>query len=702
MMRLLICLIAGALFGSSYAAHAGNLVVGVNVVGVQLMSEQQQDALIEQLQKDGVRTVRTGMGEKFTRFIIQASKHGIGAEVILYPTQVSTKGGKPRPADTTFGLQWAERPITDADPGQFKVWLTAQLAPLEAAGVHLTAFELGNEINGPFFNGDFLPAQASGRVLGLSDINNPNDPEGRAIAASFRAYIQLLAALKEVRDQSQSNRKTPIISAGLADGGLPGKRPGQKLDGVGIRSTLEFLRQNGMDDFVDGYGIHIYPGADPRKPVSVIAASFVENFSGDAFAVCTSAKPCWLTEWGFNNSDLSCPINDQPRLQLVDAMRTALEQFADQGRLAAYYYYSWAGLPGQRETQGGIFRCGALTDAGKLALSPMAATSAAQASNVVVGVNIWNEGYLSKAEQDAELKQMAENGVKTIRTGLLANNVDFIINAYQHGIGAVAILFPFPGKKTWSDVTLSEIKPEQLTEKVKPLLAKLETVGVRLTALELGNEINTSTFNSDLPNPGSGRELRLSDLNNPNDSEGRAVADGYRAYIKVMAALKDLRDRSKLNQQTPIISAGLAQKLGTKQVEVNLVDTIEFLRQNGMDKLVDGYGVHVYPSGDLNRSVSARISSREEGIFAECTRSKPCWMTEWGFGNSDESCPFVDGTRVKLVQSLRSALEHFVSQGRLAGIIYYDWTEVPGKPDSWAIFRCGALTDAGKLALKPM
>jgi hypothetical protein len=33
---------------------------------------------------------------------------------------------------------------------------------------------------------------------------------------------------------------------------------------------------------------------------------------------------------------------------------------------------------------------------------------APQPNNVVVGVNIWNEGYLSKAEQDAELKQMAE------------------------------------------------------------------------------------------------------------------------------------------------------------------------------------------------------------------------------------------------------------------------------------------------------
>ena len=327
---------------------------------------------------------------------------------------------------------------------------------------------------------------------------------------------------------------------------------------------------------------------------------------------------------------------------------------------------------------------------------------AAQPNKVVVGVNIWNEGYLSKTAQDAELKQMAENGVKTIRTGLLANNVDFIINTHRHGIGTVAILFPFPGKKSWSDVTLSEMKPEQLTEKVKPLLEKLEMAGVRLTAIELGNEINTSRFNSDLPDPGSGRELRLSDLKNPNDPEGSRVAAGYLAYVRVLAALKDLRDHSKLNQQTPIISAGLAQKLGTKQVEVNLVDTIEFRRLNGMDKLVDGYGVHVYPSGDLNRSVSARIASLEEGIFAECTRTKPCWMTEWGFGNSDESCPFVDGTRVKLIQSFRSALEHFASQERLAGIIYYDWTEVPGKPDSWAIFRCGALTNAGKLALSPM
>lgn len=330
---------------------------------------------------------------------------------------------------------------------------------------------------------------------------------------------------------------------------------------------------------------------------------------------------------------------------------------------------------------------------------------AAQPNGVVVGVNVWNEGYLSKTAQEAEIKQMAYSGVKTIRTSLFPNTTDFVTQAFQHGIGSVVIVYPFLGAKSkggWADIPLSELNPQEFTVAFKPLLDKLEAAGVRLTAFELGSEINTSCCNGDLPDPGSGRELRLADLNNANDSEGRAVAAGYKNYVRIMAALRDIRDHSKLNQHTPIITAGLAQKLGTKQVEVNLRDTIEFFRQNGMDKLVDGYGVHVYPAGDLNRTVSERISSLEENVFSACTKDKPCWMTEWGFGSSAESCPAVDGTRVKLVHSFRSALEHFASQGQLAAILYYDWTEVPGKPDSWAILRCGSLTDAGKLALSPM
>jgi hypothetical protein len=363
-VSVIACLLLAA--GMSRPALATDVVVGVNPVGAQLMSEQQQDALIEQLRQDGVKTVRTGIGEQFTHFIVRAYQRGISADVIVYPTTASTRGAL-RPADPSVGLQWAERPITDADPEKFKAWLAGALAPLEAANVHLAALELGNEINGPFFNGDFLPAQASGRVLGLSDLANPNDPEGRAIAASYRAYLQVLAALKEVRDHLKVNRKTPIISAGLADGGLPGKKPGQKLDGVSVPASLQFMRQNGLDKLVEGYGVHVYPGVDPRAP----GAKLIDNLEADAFAQCSAAKPCWLTEWGFNNRNQSCPIDDTARVQLVTIMREALKHFADQGRLAASLFYSWSGLPGAKEDIGAIFRCGALTPAGKLALSPL-------------------------------------------------------------------------------------------------------------------------------------------------------------------------------------------------------------------------------------------------------------------------------------------------------------------------------------------
>lgn len=328
----------------------------------------------------------------------------------------------------------------------------------------------------------------------------------------------------------------------------------------------------------------------------------------------------------------------------------------------------------------------------------------AQAQNVIVGVNIANnDGTISQAFQDEEIKQLADSGVKTIRTGLVSYDIDFIIKAHQHGIGSIVIVLPFLGLKSWSDVVYSKTSPKVFTERVRSMLDKLETAGVRLVAFELGNEINNSVFNGDLPTAGKGRELRLADLNNPNDPQASQVAMGYRAYVRLMAALKDLRDHSRLNQRTPIISAGLSQ-VNSTPFEVVLRDTIEFLNQNGMDKLVDGYGIHVYPSGDPKRPVSARIASLDEGMFSACA-GKPCWVTEWGFRNDGpdgQYCPGNNPVLTKVVQDMRMSFSHFASGGQLAALIYYDWTARPRAKDTFSIFRCGALTDAGKLAMSPM
>ena len=247
----------------------------------------------------------------------------------------------------------------------------------------------------------------------------------------------------------------------------------------------------------------------------------------------------------------------------------------------------------------------------------------ATAKDLVAGVNVYDEGVISQTAQDAEIERLADSGVKTIRTSLSAKSVDFIIQAFKHGMGSVVIVYPSYGGKAkpqgrWSRVPLSAANPEEFTAWLKPLLDQLEASGVRLTAFELGNELNTSGYNADLPDPGSGRVLGISDLNNPKDAEGHAVAAGYRDYLKIMAALKDLRDHSKLNKATPILS-GVSGDWGLpsaqswdKKLGVSVPDSIEFLRRNGMDKLVDGYAVHVYPSGDPSNTVSARIAELEQ------------------------------------------------------------------------------------------
>lgn len=338
---------------------------------------------------------------------------------------------------------------------------------------------------------------------------------------------------------------------------------------------------------------------------------------------------------------------------------------------------------------------------------------AAKADKVIVRVNVYDEVYLSQADQDAEIKRLAEDGVKTVRTGLGWNTAYFITQAFKHGIGTVAIVYPDADSKAkrkgaGAGVPFSQVDPQVFAHWFKINLDRMEAAGVRLTAIELGNEFNMSGGNGDISKPGSGVVLGLSRLKDPDDLEGRPIAAGYRVYVQVAAALKDLRDHSKLNKTTPIIVGGLVdwglvgQKTWNHELGVGLPDTIQFLRENGLDKLVDGYGVHIYPSGDPHLPMSTRVSELEH-LFSECKPdTKPCWLTEWGLPNSNQVCP-LDDRRTPGFQAVRTALKKFVEKGRLAAVVYYSWTGPPDpKAEPLSIFRCGALTDAGKLALSPL
>jgi hypothetical protein len=114
---------------------------------------------------------------------------------------------------------------------------------------------------------------------------------------------------------------------------------------------------------------------------------------------------------------------------------------------------------------------------------------------------------------------------------------------------------------------------------------------------------------------------------------------------------------------------------------VSLPATIAFLRANGPDSLVDAYGIHTYPSGDHpgDPGAAARREARFTSVdLAECrapgtSGGKPCWITEWGFPNSDVSCPAKDSQRALLMQDMRVDFSKAAEERRLEGIILDDY-----------------------------
>jgi hypothetical protein len=254
-----------------------------------------------------------------------------------------------------------------------------------------------------------------------------------------------------------------------------------------------------------------------------------------------------------------------------------------------------------------------------------------------------------------------------------------------------------------SALPLSYADPERSRAYYQTVFDKLDEKGVVLTGVELGNEINWTDFNGDFPIPGQGKSFSLEDLS--KDPEAKKVAQGFLQYLKVLAVLKDVRDHSKLNKNAPIISAGMAavtggpwqQKLGVDGVTIPA--TYAFLRAHGLDKLVDGYGVHDYPPmikpGD-KAAAAQRIAKSDKSIFPP-GNAKPYYLTEWGFPSTAKSSA-QDQDRARSVAEMRAYFLHLFRQGRLGGIFWYVWNE----PDHDSIYRNGTLMEAGKQAIAPM
>ncbi len=363
-----------------------------------------------------------------------------------------------------------------------------------------------------------------------------------------------------------------------------------------------------------------------------------------------------------------------------------------------------------------------------LLFTPMAT---ADDQSVVVGINVVNPARAHIDDQNALLNQLAEAHVRVIRCGIGPNQagIEFARRAADKGIKLLLIVdaqYPkdapkrlwqpdvFPGM--WSGHPLSSADPELSKAYYQQLFDNLDANGIALAGLELGNEINWAAFNAEFPLPGEGKVLSLNDLS--HDPEGKQIAKGFLQYLKVLSALKEVRDHSRLNQNAPIISAGLTTPLdgeklyNTKKEDmVSLSATLQFLRLHGLDELVDAYGLHFYPpgGGPGTAAGAAQRADRLQRTLSAClppgeARGKPCWITEWGFENRDFSCPPKETNQIHLIKDTRAIFAKAASDGRLKGSIYFCWNSDPWSrtPAPYSVYRCGTLTESGRLAIEPL
>jgi hypothetical protein len=310
--KLRIVVIPCILFGAVtvHAAQTATLETGAIPLNPTAASVAEQNNLISQLRAAGVHVIRVALTTDNVRiaFAKRAYEQGIKIEALIEPQFPKGAVAGPDQSDDTPRI-WGGLPLASVDPALSKAYFQTLFQKLEASGIVLAGLELGNEINWTNVNKDF-PKTIHGKIFNFDDLHH--DPRAQQIAAGLLQYVKVMAVLKDVRDHSSLNQKTPIISAGLSTVGPAGTAPDfftQHGYAVTISATLTFLRNNGLDSLVDGYGIHYYPNdkttaAERRNRMDTYAVSQCRptGFAG--------GKPCWITEWGFSNNDKSCPIDD--------------------------------------------------------------------------------------------------------------------------------------------------------------------------------------------------------------------------------------------------------------------------------------------------------------------------------------------------------------------------------------------------------
>ncbi|WP_245362946.1 glycoside hydrolase [Neorhizobium galegae] len=340
--------------------------IGINRVNLAWLSRDDQKRVLTEMAAGGVTHVRLSLSRPVNKSIEAVEiADRLGLRILLeiqlgnedyYPEGIRPRSG--------FGRIWDVYRLSDLDLGRFRAGLRAALQAIDDKGIRLDAVEPGNEINYSAYNGDLLVYRKTGGRTPRS-VAEIADRDG--FERGLDIYVKAVGIAREELRSTVHSRGAAVVSAGLSDVGV-GEADRRGMERLDPGEVISLLREKGMDDVVDAYGIHIYPGrkrdAALMRDVTALLGFCQPQDTG---------KPCWVTEWGIANPARSCPIDDREREGAIRAVRSAFDQLMEEKRLEAAFYYDWDTQPAYS-----VWRCGALSPAGVAAIAPTFAGASAR------------------------------------------------------------------------------------------------------------------------------------------------------------------------------------------------------------------------------------------------------------------------------------------------------------------------------------
>ena len=329
------------------------------------------------------------------------------------------------------------------------------------------------------------------------------------------------------------------------------------------------------------------------------------------------------------------------------------------------------------------------------------------------GVNRMNLAWRSPAEQQEILGKIAASGVTDVRLSL-SRPVDKSIQAVKIAslLGLNILLeiqlsnksYYRPGlqprtghDRIWDIHRLSDLDLQLYRSELVDAFTQIDEAGIRLSAVQPGNEINISPYNGDLrvfPARRVHTARSVEELTNRT-----AFERGLDNYVEALRVTRQVLDTTVHSREAKLVTAGLsdmrpktADGLGYERLDA--AEVIELLRERGIDAIVDAYGIHIYPGNRIGAILAARVNDLLD-FCGSGEIARPCWVTEWGIANKNQKCPVNDSKRETVFQAMRETFADLSETGQLEAVYYYDWDT----HERYSIWRCGELSPAGAVAL---